>query len=75
MALTLKEYYNLKPTAIYPKTEFVDKLLKACESAFGEGCISRATVQNWCSGDTKPSDSKFIPVISKVTGIKEEDLF
>ena len=73
--VTLKEYYNLKPTAIYPKTEFVDKILKACESAFGEGCISRATVQNWCSGDTKPNDSKFLPILSKITGIPVENLF
>jgi hypothetical protein len=73
--MTLKEYYNLKPTAIYPKTEFVDELLRACEEAFGEGCISRATVLNWCNGETKPSDSRYIPIISKVTGIKEKDLF
>lgn len=73
--MTLTEYYSLKPTAIYPKTEFVDEILKACEKEFGEGCISRASVQNWCSGDTRPSDSKFLKVISKVTGIKEEDLF
>jgi hypothetical protein len=73
--MTLPEYYNLKPTAIYPKTEFVDEILKACEEEFGEGCVSRATVINWCNGSTKPSDSKFIPILSKVTGIKEEDLF
>lgn len=73
--MTLTEYYNLKPTAIYPKTEFVDEILKACEEKFGDGCISRATVINWCNGTTRPNDSKFLPVISKVTGIKEEDLF
>ena len=73
--MTLTEYYNLKPTAIYPKTEFVDEILKACEDAFGEGCVSRATVINWCNGSTKPSDSKFLPVLSKVTGIKKENLF
>ena len=65
----------MKPTAIYPKTEFVDEILKACEDAFGERCVSRATVQNWCSGDTKPSDSKFLPILAKVTGINEKDLF
>ena len=73
--MTLKEYYNLKPTAIYPKTEFVDEILKACEEKHGEGCISRATVLNWCSGETRPNDSKYLPIIAKVTGIKEEDLF
>lgn len=73
--MTLNQYYNLKPTAIYPKTELVDEILKASEEAFGKGCISRASVQNWCAGDTKPSDSKYLPIISKVTGIKEEDLF
>ena len=65
----------MKPTAVYPKTEFVDEILKACEKEFGEGCISRASVLNWCSGDTKPSDSKFLSVLSKVTGINEKDLF
>ena len=73
--MTLTEYYNLKPTAIYPKTEFVDKLLKACIEAYGDGCVSRATVLNWCNGTTKPIDSKFLIVISKVTGIKVENLF
>ena len=73
--MTLNQYYNLKPTAIYPKTEFVDEILNACEQAFGEGCISRASIINWCTGETKPSDSKFLAVLSKVTGIKEEDLF
>ena len=73
--MTLNQYYNLKPTAIYPKTEFIDEILKACEQAFGEGCISRASILNWCTGDTKPSDSKFLTILSKVTGIKEEDLF
>lgn len=73
--MTLTEYYNLKPTAIYPKTEFVDEILKACEDEFGEGCVSRATVINWCNGTTRPNDSKFLAVISKVTGIKVKDLF
>lgn len=73
--MTLTEYYNLKPTAIYPKTEFVDEILRACEDAFGEGCVNRATIINWCNGKTSPQDSKFIPVLSKVTGIREEDLF
>ena len=73
--MTLCEYYNLKPTAIYPKTEFVDEILKACVEAFGEKCVSRATVLNWCSGETKPSDSKFLPIISKVIGIPENRLF
>lgn len=73
--MTLNEYYNKKPTAIYPKTEFVDELLKACEDEFGEGCISRATILNWCSGETKPSDSKFLPILSKMTGIPIDKLF
>ena len=73
--MTLSENYNMKPTAIYPKTEFVDELLKACEDAFGAECVTRATILNWCSGKTKPVDSKFIKVLSKVSGIKEEDLF
>lgn len=73
--MTLTEFYNLKPTAIYPKTEFVDEILKACEDEFGEGCVSRATVINWCNGTTRPNDSKFLAVISKVTGIKVKDLF
>lgn len=73
--MTLKELYKLKPIAVYPRTELVDEILKACEDEFGEGCITRASVQNWCAGDTVPSDSKFLPVISKVTGIKVESLF
>lgn len=73
--MTLTEYYNLKPTAIYPKTEFVDEIMKACEDAYGEGCVNRATIINWCNGSTKPQDSKFIPILAKVTGIKEKDLF
>jgi hypothetical protein len=73
--MTLKEYYNLKPAATYPKTEFVDEILRACEDAFGEGCVNRYTIINWCNGKTTPQDSRFIPIISKVTGIKEEDLF
>ena len=73
--LTLKEYYNLKPNAIYPKTEFVDELLSAFEAEFGEGCICRDSVIGWCNGKNKPSDSKFLPVISRVTGIPIEDVF
>ena len=73
--MTLTDYYNLRPTAIYPKTELVDEILKACEEAFGEGCVNRYTILNWCSGKTTPQDSKFIPVLSKVTGISEKDLF
>lgn len=73
--MTLNEYYNLRPAAVYPKTELIDEILKACIEAFGEKCVSRATIQNWCSGDTTPSDSKFIPILSKVTGIAEKDLF
>lgn len=73
--MTLNEYYKMKPVAIYPRTDMVDGILKECEADYGEGCVSRATVQNWCNGDTKPNDSKFLKSISRATGIPEEDLF
>lgn len=73
--MSLRERYELLPKATYPRTEFVDAIFAACIEAFGEGSVSRATILNWCSGATTPCDSKFIPVISAVTGIPENDLF
>lgn len=73
--MTLNEYYRLKPKAIYPKTELIDEILSECVKQFGEGCVCRGTVVNWVTGVTQPDDEKFLPVISKVTGIKEKDLF
>lgn len=73
--MTLNEYYNLRPKAIYPKTELIDEILSECIKAYGEGCVCRGTVLNWVTGVTKPDDDRFLPVISKVTGIPQDQLF
>jgi hypothetical protein len=73
--MKLTEYYKLKPKAIYPKTELIDEILNECIREFGEGDVCRGTVLNWVTGVTRPSDDKYLPVISKVTGIPQHQLF
>lgn len=72
--MILVEYYKLKPKAIYPQTELIDEILISLEKEFGEGCVCRRSVMNWLTGANKP-DKKYWAVLSKVTGIKEENLF
>ena len=73
--MTLNEYYNLRPKAIYPKTDLINEILNECIKEKGEGCVCRGTVINWVTGVTKPDDDRFLPVISKVTGIPQDQLF
>lgn len=71
--MTLYEYWRIKPKAIYPQTELIDSILEEEEKEFGEQ-PHRRTVMNWLNGETMP-DRKHWKILSKCTGIKEEDLF
>lgn len=65
------------------KTEMVNAILEAMVSAeqderwvaVGLKAPTRATIINWCSGNTSTTNILYLEVISKVTGIAIEDIF
>ena len=64
--ITLEGYYNGLPT-IAPRTAFIRKVV----SMTG---VTEPTVVNWAKG-AKPQKYEHVIALSKVTGIKPEDLW
>lgn len=67
--MTLKEYYESLPKRPVPPRA---KLIKEIASRCG---VDYITVRNWVHGLTTPANPENIPIISEITGIREEDLF
>jgi hypothetical protein len=63
----LGDYYQSLPEAVYPKTEFINKVALKCN-------VSAATVRNWVCG-MKPRNKKHIDILSEMTGIPADKLF
>ncbi len=66
--ITLKSYYKNLPDAVHPKTEFITNVVK-------ETGASSNTVRNWIIYGMKPSNEEHTKVLSRLTGIKIEDLW
>lgn len=64
-------YKNLPPYVTPPKTELLNLLMSELTKEFKDGAPSETTVRNWLTGNTRPADSKFIPVLERV--IKEHE--
>jgi len=68
MSKNLLNFYNSLPKRTCPKTEFVRSVMTECNVSF-------PTVMNWISGKTKPFDSSHVEVLSKLTGIPQNEIF
>lgn len=66
--MNLMDYYKRLPRQTSPKSAFVKEIMDACGVSF-------TTAMNWVSGKTKPLYSSNLDALSKLTGIKKEDLF
>ena len=65
---TLRQYYDDLPAQTSPKTDFIREVAKECET-------SEQTVRFWVYDKFRPSRKTFYHVLSKITGIPEDDLF
>ena len=64
--MTLSGYYDSLPTSA-PRTLFIKQVAKMAG-------VSEPTVVNWAKG-AKPQRFEHVMILSKVTGIKPEDLW
>lgn len=65
---TLNDYYKNLPPRTSPKTEFVKELVATCN-------VDPHTAKLWVMGKCTPGNPDHRRLISKVTGIPEEELF
>ncbi|MBR6269830.1 MAG: hypothetical protein IKR30_04575 [Bacteroidales bacterium] len=65
---SLAEYYESLPPRTSPKTEFVKELVAVCN-------VDLNTAKLWVRGKTTPSNPEHRRIMSRVTGIPEEELF
>ena len=66
--ITLKCYFSNIPLYSAPRKEFIQKVSEQCG-------VSEQTVRNWCIYGIKPQSFEHVKVLSRLTGIKEEDLW
>lgn len=66
--MTLRGYYDELPDAVYPKTNFINEVVRKTG-------VSAATVRNWISYGMKPANENHIKVLSELTGIPSEKLW
>lgn len=66
--MTLKDYYLSLPDASYPKTEFINKI--ALETG-----VTASTVRNWIKYGMKPNSKEHVAILSRETGIPEDELW
>ena len=64
----LSTYYATLPKVRSPKTEFLLEVADKCN-------VSMNAVRNWVNGYSKPCNPEHIQIISKITGIKPQNLF
>ena len=65
---TLNDYYESLPPRTSPKAEFVKEIVAVCN-------VDLNTAKLWVRGKTTPSNPEHRRILSKVTGIPEEELF
>ena len=66
--MTLKCYFDSIPKYTSPRKDFISEVAHKCG-------VTEQTVRNWCIYGIKPSDYKYLKVLSEVTGIGVNDLF
>ena len=66
--MTLKDYYKALPKSNSPKKDLIQTISRECS-------VSEQTARNWCIYGMKPQDYRHVRLLSKLTGIKEEDLW
>lgn len=66
--MTLAEYYDQLPPRTSPKSDFVREIMATCG-------VENVTVRQWVKGKSAPSKEEHRRILSKVTGIPEEELF
>lgn len=66
--LTLNGYYLQLPESSHPKTDFVNEIAM-------EAGVSVSTVRNWVIYGMKPANKKHIEILSRKTGINEDELW
>jgi hypothetical protein len=64
---SLAEYYEGLPPRTSPKTEFVKEIVASCN-------VDQCTVKQWIRGKATPANPDHRRLLSKVTGIPEEEL-
>lgn len=66
--ITLKGYYKGLPMRSAPRYDFITEVARRCK-------VTEQTVRNWVLYGMKPQQHAHIEVLSKLTGISEEDLW
>jgi hypothetical protein len=66
--MTLRSYYQSLPDASYPKTSFINEVVK-------ETGVSAPTVRNWINYGMRPSKQEYVDVLVRLTGIEESELW
>ena len=66
--LTLKGYYKKLPIRNAPRYDFIKEVSSKCH-------VTLNTVRNWVLYGIKPQQRCHVEILSRLTGIKEEDLW
>lgn len=66
--ITLKGYYQRLPLRTAPRYDFIREVAKRCK-------VREQTVRNWILYGMKPQQHIHVEILSKLTGINEEDLW
>ena len=66
--MTLAEYYDKLPPRTAPKADFVREIIAVCG-------VEKDTAKLWVRGKTTPINPDHRRMLSKATGIPEEELF
>lgn len=66
--MTLKGYYLNLPDATYPKTAFINEVMKRTGVSF-------TTARNWVIYGMKPNKPEHVSILSEITGISPDDLW
>lgn len=66
--MTLADYYKQLKADVPPKKAFINKIAERCG-------VETYTVRVWISGKSRPSQQKYLDILSEETGINQNDLF
>lgn len=66
--MTLSEFYDNLPPRTAPKADFIREIMATCG-------VEQITAKNWVKGKFIPVNPDHRRILSKATGIPEEELF
>lgn len=66
--MTLKDYFESLPKRETPRKTLIDNIINECG-------VTSQTARNWCIYGIKPKDFRHVRILSRLTGIREEELW